>query len=627
MAINKLNVKQKQPSLVIRLNSIFGQLHKLAVEAVFQQSDDKCKYTIFNSAVKEQQNGYKFQGAGQHVVILSPPENQQADKKNAAKALTIYMSHFVGYSIDINYSKLKPIWDVNGNSQADDDVVTESMRQFNDVQKSLYLSLFENIDDETSISNHVSRKITGYYARFDLKTGTQNPSVFSQGSAWQQLKKMVGDFVDGMSFQTYNWQNGPSGQWTSIKDIRMSLSNAIDASKLPDSVRNTAKHEMNLNVSAYVDKNKAIIQYLKSRLTYNDQQKLNKTDLSLCVKIHQQERGYELVSKQAIADLVTKSITRGFFDVVVGTNKFNGNDVILINNYSDNMKDKSSNKYIDVSSQSYDSYKDMYNVEWRVAANKTALLLKMIYVLLGYDAICQAYQQCPSTPLNPGELSKQDFNSVKAIIDELRVLSNAGFSEDGINSLSIQTLKNNGLVATSHGLMFNTSGNFTDELIKKSYIQNSSNKQFKCKLSKSDAIRIYRMDINSIVNLYEEMIAKRAVMANFVNSHYAKLQSLHINGYTSVGGTFRNAIAPQIVRSQFAIGSIGNPNRFDAIFDSCIQEMRSYPKFSRKGDQNQDMITSDNDYNSKFDLYIVPMENLEFDELKQDTKFSKNARG
>ena len=50
----------------------------------------------------------------------------------------------------------------------------------------------------------------------------------------------------------------------------MSLSNAIDASKLPDSVRNTAKHEMNLNVSAYVDKNKAIIQYLKSRLTYND---------------------------------------------------------------------------------------------------------------------------------------------------------------------------------------------------------------------------------------------------------------------------------------------------------------------------------------------------------------------
>ena len=82
------------------------------------------------------------------------------------------MSHFVGYNIDINYNKLKPIWDVNGNSQADDDVVTESMKQFSDVQKSLYLSLFENIDDETSISNNVSRKITGYYARFDLKTGT-----------------------------------------------------------------------------------------------------------------------------------------------------------------------------------------------------------------------------------------------------------------------------------------------------------------------------------------------------------------------------------------------------------------------------------------------------------------------
>lgn len=627
MAINKLNVKQKQPSLVIRLNSIFGQLHKIAVEAVFQQSDDKCKYTIFNSAIKEQQNGYRFQGAGQHVVILTPPENEQADKKNAAKALTIYMSHFVGHNMEINYSKLKPIWDVNGNSQADDDVVTESMKQFNHVQKSLYLSLFENIDDETSISNHTSRKITGYYARFDLKTGTQNPSVFSQGSAWKQLKKMVGDFVDGISFQTYNWQNGPSGQWTTIKDVRRSLSNTIDASKLPDAVRNTAKHDMNLNVSAYVDKNKTIVQYLKSRLTYNDQQKLNKIDLSLCVKLHQQERGYELVSKQAIADLVTKSITRGFFDVVVGTNKFNSNDVILVNNYSDNMKDKASNKYIDVGSQNYDQHKDMYNVEWRVAANKTALLLKMMYVLLGYDAICQAYDQCPPTPLNPGELSKQDFKSIKPLINDLRVLSNAGFSKDGINSLSIATLKSNGLDSSSGRLMFSEKGSFRDDLIKKSYLQNSASKQFKCKLSKSDAIRIYRMDINNIVHLYEEMIDKRSDMSDFVNSHYPQLQSLPIDGYASVGGTFRNAIAPQIVGSRFAVGSIGNPNRFDAIFNECIQEMHSYPKFNRKGDSNSDMIMGGNDYNSKFDLYIVPMENLEFDELKPDTKFSKNARG
>lgn len=629
MATRIPNGEQKQPSLVVRLNSVFGQLHKLAVESVFALGNDKYKYTIFNSAVRELRNGYRFQGAGQHVIVLTPPEGEQADKKNAVVALETYLAHFVGYTQGINYSKLKPIWDSDGKTLADNDIVKESSFNFTRLQSKLFRNLFENVDDEEQISAETGKRITGFYARFDMATGTQNPSVFSEGSAWDQIKKSVSDFVDGIAFQTYNWQNGPSNDWTTIKDIRRVLQNKIDASKLPEQVRKVALADFNLNVQPFVEYDKTLLTYLRSRLSHDAKQALQQAKMSLCVKLHQLEKNYELISKQSIADLVTKSITRGFYAKVTKTNKFTANDVILINNYSDNMKDKTANKYL-YTGADYDSDKTKFSPEWRASANKLAKMLKIVYVLLGYDSICDAFDHAPDTALS-GSFSKASFSPIRSVIDKLQPLSNGGLSDR--NSISIVDLQDVGITTTGNVPTFGTSGVFDDAAIVRALLNKSSNPSDPrpVLLTKHDAIAAYQLDEHGFQDIYDLMLngSTRQSIDDFVRTNSASLAGMHISNYPPSRNSFGYAvrrIAQFRPTIQTYIGNLSNPTRFDNIFNDCLKDLRSHPKYVSGNSANADFITGRNDINSRYDLYVIPMENLEYEEADTNTRFDKSRR-
>lgn len=623
--VNIPNVVQKQPSLVIRLNSTFGQLHKLAAESVFQLPDE-CKYTIFNSAVKDTKNGFRFQGPGQHVIVLIPPENHDANKRHALQALQTYVQHFVGYIKGINLSSLKPIWDGDGKTIADDDILHES--QLHKSHRALFNYLFEDVDDEEEIGRTTGKRITGFYARFDFSTGTQKPSVFSEGSAWDQIKKSVTDFVDGISFQTYNWQNGPSGSWTTIKDVKRILSNAIDASKLPNSVEQIAKNEFNMRLTSYVEVSKTLAHYLSSRLAYNERQLLSTTKLSLCIKVHQMEKSYEFVSKQSIADLVTRSISRGFFAKVTHQNKFTPNDVILINNYSDNLKDKNNSKYL-YSSQSYDENKDKFMPEWRAAANKLAKILKIIYVLLGYDAVCNVYHDLPDDlPVGASGLSKKSLKSIKPIVDKLSILSNGGCS--GKDSISLIDLKNLGIrLSTSTPEFVLDRVVMQRALLKKSSIAGDPKS---VKLTKQDAIACYQLDANGFTELYNFMLDKhtRASIDTCVNAHIRELGHLRVSNYPSSANTFinviRNVVSTTTSTMAMCIQNLSNPEWFKSVFDDCIDELKKHQKFSNSSDKTMDILVDRNDINSKNDLYIIPMKNLEFDEVQPNTRFNSTQR-
>ena len=65
--------------------------------------------------------------------------------------------------------------------------------------------------------------------------------------------------------------------------------------------------------------------------------KLKAAELALCTRVDKRDKSYKLYNSQAIADLVTASI-QGLFKKF--KNKVSKDDVIMVNNYSDDKKNK-----------------------------------------------------------------------------------------------------------------------------------------------------------------------------------------------------------------------------------------------------------------------------------------------
>ena len=80
-------------------------------------------------------------------------------------------------------------------------------------------------------------------------------------------------------------------------------------------------------------------------MTREEADKLNTAEYVLAIKIDKRAKSYELVNVPLIADLVNKSIEKSIINRVFSVNKVTTEDVVLVNNYDDDIKDKYLNKY------------------------------------------------------------------------------------------------------------------------------------------------------------------------------------------------------------------------------------------------------------------------------------------
>ena len=79
------------------------------------------------------------------------------------------------------------------------------------------------------------------------------------------------------------------------------------------------------------------MKHLKKRLEGQDKAKVNKADLSLCVKVARNDKSRKLINVKVIADLLTKSI-KGIWKTF--KNAVDPKDIVLVNGYDENDKSK-----------------------------------------------------------------------------------------------------------------------------------------------------------------------------------------------------------------------------------------------------------------------------------------------
>ena len=83
----------------------------------------------------------------------------------------------------------------------------------------------------------------------------------------------------------------------------------------------------------------SLVNFLRNKIDQVEKKKLRDVEFALCIKITNRDKSYDLISKQEIADIVEKSITRHGFGNIVNPNSVSRDDIIYVNNYSDELKD------------------------------------------------------------------------------------------------------------------------------------------------------------------------------------------------------------------------------------------------------------------------------------------------
>ena len=341
----------------IDLASIFSQLHVKALKKAQEKVKD---VTILNSAIE---NKDKFTGAGEHMLLAANTDGK-IDKELCRAALEEYINWFSGpdigktITIDTIVPMTQPMSDdeIEQSKQQDtgneetNDKDTEGKKQ-NDTEtesneslqvKSLLYRLFESTqqeDEEKAKANN--EKINGYYVQYEVEIGDQKKSSFD--SAIKNLAKQGQDFLKSIGITFSSWMDGAAAKTYTIGDIVDR--NKISIDKLPSAVSKTFKNEYpEMQPTISVLNVKSILSHLKTRLDAKMKAALQATKYALCIKVNKNEKNYETLSKQDIADLVNNSV-ESFSKALKKNGKITKDQVIYISNYDDNKKDKNDNTF------------------------------------------------------------------------------------------------------------------------------------------------------------------------------------------------------------------------------------------------------------------------------------------
>lgn len=355
----------------ITLKDIIVALHAKALDEVKSEAD----VVVKNSMIDGEGKNAKFYGAGNHLVVAIPKDKDTKLLKSKALAvLSKYIQWFVGPDIkvtkddlyeleddnetNIQTTKKETKHDVDSDEEPNESIKIPSFADFlllEDGEETAVGNATETVSDasgETGAENDVANaqseenstkasekdgeSSSGYYISYqvDIKGQPSHPLK-------DALKKMGTDLLKGFGVSVGSWRSGSSGEVKTLGDLTNALADvfgSIDPGELETNLQHELRSEFRDSQSdVKVIDTKTILSHLSKFIPSNDKAKIKPVEMAVTVKVNKNDKSYKLFNKQAIADMVTKSIS-GI--VKKFKNKIDAKDVVLVNNYSDNAREK-----------------------------------------------------------------------------------------------------------------------------------------------------------------------------------------------------------------------------------------------------------------------------------------------
>lgn len=365
----------KQVQIVCTLN--FRQILIALHEKALSQVKNK-ELLVQNSAIEG--NGgknAKFYGAGEHLIAAIPADqkgldNNKVEKKDALEALTTYIQWFVGPDLKTSATEkdLKPL--ENGaegqtkntdNKKEDiekskgDKVAGEKYKENKIFIPSFSQYLLTEAGEEDKKSEEDDKKESddkeqeelkktdgvstapGWYINYRLKIPGQKEHPIAQA-----MKQFAGDLIKNVGVKFTSLFGGGDGKTHTIGDLVDGLDaifGKLDPDQFLTEFNNELKKKMKqTNATGQIFDTKTITKFLKQRVSKYKSQ-INAAEFALCVRVAKNDKSYKLFNEDTIANIVNTSI-KGALRGIMKKIQFGvkAKDVILVNNYEDEKKDR-----------------------------------------------------------------------------------------------------------------------------------------------------------------------------------------------------------------------------------------------------------------------------------------------
>lgn len=408
----KIDNRETQVVATVNINSIFTSLH----EEAYKKAQAKVgNIEIVNSAVNDKG---KFLGPGPQVIIAQS-KSDDLTKVDCLTAIKEYVQWFCGpdlaevITLDYLTPLTRPKTDEEKNkslsnsqndsetknneevSKSEEDSKSEDKSsESEDQQKAanesletyiykidsnLFNILFESTQQQDEEeANSKGLKITGYQVEYQLDIPGQKPSTNKVVDALKNVGKYFGkgllNQIGGLGFQSWDWRTGSKGENYKLGDIAKKVSKAVVKSISPDKLVSAVKAEFSKrfkgnSIQLIILDSKSIENHLSKRLSPIDRDKIRKIPNALCIKVSKNDKYYELINKKAIVTFVKAGLSR-IKEHLINLNfkswqKITENDVIFINNYSDQHYNKDSTKHgqVDANAKKIKTKEENYDAD------------------------------------------------------------------------------------------------------------------------------------------------------------------------------------------------------------------------------------------------------------------------
>lgn len=371
----------------IDLKQIICALH---VKAVKEAVKDK-QYKIQNTAIDmngDDDKSAKFYGAGTHMIAAIPTDIKEGEtgsipKSEALKMLQAYAQWYSGPDTakKITADKLIALEDGKTGASEESSKDTTSKKTASSPAESLVIPIIPSFkqwllteegeaDSEPPASGEAEgdkdpdadtepptsgepegdkdpeaeESAPGYYVTYKLKVEGQQ-----EVTTGEIFKKAAGDWIKSIGLANWDWRSGSEGKAVTIGELADEFDKVfgkIDPDELNTTYSaNLKKKFPKGDAISDVWDTKTILQYLKKDIAPKDAKRIRDAEYAICTRVNKNDKSYKLYKPAVIADLITSSI-KGI--VKIFKNRIKPDDVILVNNYSDNKKENGEDKkYID----------------------------------------------------------------------------------------------------------------------------------------------------------------------------------------------------------------------------------------------------------------------------------------
>ena len=343
---------------VVNPKDIVVKLHNTATEKVAE------KYTdcfVQNTALDGEGNNLKFYGAGQHLlaaIAKNKDDGSEAKikKTDAFEVLKLYINWFSGPDMaeKLKIEKLKPLEEAQKPQEKTQKSLTpkepeETAESFEFIPSfSQYLLTEEtssesDSDDESALGYCISYKI-------EFEGYKIHPIA-------QAIKRFLGNLVKKIglelaSFQLGNWMTGAKGKVHTISGHLGGIPHPhkyVTADKLiPQMKQEFGKRFTDSDPTIKALDKETILSYIGKQLEAKDASKIKGAKYSICVRVSKNDKSYKLYNRGLIADVVMASVDGFWRKIKIRRGlrpRYRKNDVVFINNYSDNKRERGEVRY------------------------------------------------------------------------------------------------------------------------------------------------------------------------------------------------------------------------------------------------------------------------------------------